>query len=258
MAEQFVYGGSEQAVAQAASLKFGLNKNAVILSIKYTDDCRGENSSSATPIEACDITFAFGDKEFSHRIMPPKGVYVKGQLDDSPAGFKKALIEQVIYPLGHVMEGLGVTTAQINAAIALLFSNPLVFKTVVEKFIGLLPKNYATIKLDLFLQYEGSLREGATRTYLKLHKDLRSGLFVVPAMEGEFTEVRKVNATKDDPKALYYVREDRLHECFYGAEHRFVRNGYFVNSGFAKLQEANGTTFENAEVSSADIQNLKY
>ena len=233
---ELVYGGSETIVAQAASLKFGLNKDAVIISMKYTDDCRGENSASATPVEAIDVNFAFGEKEFSHRIMPPKGVYVKGILDESPAGFKKAMVEQVIYPLGHIMEGLGITTAQINAVIAPLFgSNQLVFKTVVEKFIGLLPKNYATIKLDLFLQYEGSLREGATRTYLKLPKDLRSGLFVVPAIEGEFTEVRKATPTKDDPKALYYTRED-------GVEHKFVRNGYFVSSNFDKLLESVNNT----------------
>jgi len=162
MEQGYVYGGSEQIVSQAASLVFGLNKGAVLNSLTYSADCRGENSTAEMPVEAVDMKFMFGDKEFSHRIMPPKGVYVKkgkdSVLDDSPAGFKKGLITNVIEPLGHLMEALGVTPAAINAAITPLFSGkPLVFSEVVNTFIKLLPKNYATIKLDVFLQYEGSV-----------------------------------------------------------------------------------------------------
>lgn len=249
----FEIKSSEAVVAQAAPVKFGLNQNAVLLSLTYNSDCRGDNSTAELPIEACDMVFAFGEKEFSHRIMPLKGTYVKQVLDSSPMGVKKAIFEQLVQPLVHLFEALGVSIPAINSAIApMLASNsPLSFKAITEKFITLLPKSYATIKLDLFLQYEATLRESATRTYLKVPKDLKSGLFIVAAMEGEYTEVRKATPTKDDPKALYYTRED-------GTEHKFTRNGYYVTSKVAQLQSNDVATPANVGTTAVDISQLKY
>ena len=256
--EGYVFKGSDAVVEQASSLKFGLNKDAVLNSLTYTTDCRGENSTAELPVEAIDMKFMFGEKEFNHRIMPPKGTYVnkKGQpstLDDSVAGVKKALTAQVIDPLAHLMEALGVGIPAIQAAITSLFNGkPLVFSEIANVFIKLLPKTYATTKLDIFLQYEGSLGANATRTYLKMAKDLRSGLFIVPAMEGVYSEIRKVNAANDDAKALSYTRED-------GASHRFIRNGYFMQSNAAKmLTNGTATPEANPTASAEVIAGLQY
>lgn len=246
---EFVYGGAESAV-QVQAFKFGLNQKCTLQSITYNEDCRGENSTSEVPVEAVDITFLVGEKEFLHRIMSPKGMYVDGVLSTTPENIKKALSENVVMPIGCILECFilpsDIAKAYTSTFPRLTFN----FKNLVEMFVKLLPKDFATTAIDLFLQYEGDLREGQTRTYLKLPKNVKQGVFACKHIEGDFKPVVKNNPSSDDANALIYIRED-------GVKHRFTRNGWFMKSKFASQQQGAGG-YTAPDVKDEDISNLSY
>lgn len=246
---EFVYGGAESAV-QVQSFKFGLNPKCTLVSITYNEDCRGENSTAELPVEACDIVFMIGDKEFLHRIMSPKGLYVDSVLSTTPESVKKALTENVVMPIGCILECF-VSTSDIAKAFTTTFPKlKFEFKNIINMFANLLPKGFENQLIDLFLQYEGDLREGQTRTYLKIAKNVKQGIFATKHIEGEFKAVVKTNPSNDDANALLYVRED-------GVKHRFTRNGWFMKSKFAIQQQgAGGTTAP--EIKDEDIANMSY
>ena len=246
---EFVYGGAEEGV-QVQAFKFGLNPKCTLVSIVYNEDCRGENSTAELPVEAVDITFMIGEKEFLHRIMSPKGMYVDGTLSTTPENLKKALIENVVQPIGCVLECFIDKSIIAKEWIATFPRLTFNFKNLVDMFIKLLPKSFDKVLIDLFLQYEGDLREGQSRTYLKLAKNMKQGIYACTHIEGDFKAVIKANPSNDDASALIYIRED-------GVKHRFMRNGWFMKSKFATQQQGAGGT--NAPtVTETDISNLSY
>jgi hypothetical protein len=59
---------------------------------------------------------------------------------------------------------------------------------------------------------------------------MKHGAWVVPAVAGEWKEMRKDNPSDNDEMALYYVNEK-------GETHPFTRTGWFVNSFFSNQQK---------------------
>jgi hypothetical protein len=104
------------------------------------------------------------------------------------------------------------------------------FKDFCRVAMGVLPKDYQTKKLDIFLQYQNQPSPGKDKTYLELPKKMVYGKWVVPHIPGNWEEKRHPNPDKNVGEALAYIDKDT------GAKHPFVRNGWFMSSNFAIRQ----------------------
>ena len=109
------------------------------------------------------------------------------------------------------------------------------FKTLVEAYQSLLPSDYATKPLDVFLQYQWVIKGDNDKTYLELPKNMKDGYWICPAQVGNFTEKRE--------DGLTYVNEQ-------GINHPFERKAYFLESPKAYQQ----TEGENSSTAGSQLE----
>lgn len=202
-------------------IHFGLNQKCFITKFEYTDKA-GEKGSSG---EAIDITIKKGEKEIRKRYFPisgslfnQKGVLVNPGEEGYQELFEKAQ-NQMTGVIVHLLKSLKVTQQSIEAAFSIL---PNTFQEWATKLLSLKPSNFSEIPVDVFLQYQWNLKEGQTKTYLELPKNMKDGKFICSSIEGTFKEVI-------DQSGLHYENEK-------GEKHLFTRNSSFLETPKAKQQ----------------------
>ncbi len=102
------------------------------------------------------------------------------------------------------------------------------FKAYITALEDALPK-YHTTELDLFCQYQYTLKEDKERTFLEVPSNVIHGAFVCKHIPGAF-EKKLLPATDNDDIALVF--EDELT----GERHPFTRTKWFMDSNFATPQ----------------------
>lgn len=135
----------------------------------------------------------------------------------------------------------------IKAALSRPFSQ---FQEYCQTVQNLLPPDFASRPLDVFMQYQNKIRGNAKQTYLEFPKDLSNGYWVVAAIapqaeEGqvaEWKEVRKTSYDNNTKDALVYVDGK-------GNFHTFVRSGWFMDSNYAKVQKEDSSNTDTSAVS---------
>jgi hypothetical protein len=176
-----------------ASLNFGLN-HGFITKFEYNANAGADGA----PADALDIEVTSVEgKTVKSRIYDVKGVYNADNVLINPGeeGYENiAKIErtQRSAVITHFVKALGVTEETIIKA---LTPAPKNFAEYVQIMTSLVAKNYATIPVDFFVQYQWTLKADAKMTYLELPKNMKDGYFVVPAVKpvGEWKEVRNEN-----------------------------------------------------------------
>ena len=176
-----------------ASLNFGLN-HGFITKFEYNANAGADGA----PADALDIEVTSVEgKIVKSRIYDVKGVYNADNVLINPGeeGYEDiAKIErtQRSAVITHFVKALGVTEETIIKA---LTPAPKNFAEYVQIMTSLVAKNYATIPVDFFVQYQWTLKADAKMTYLELPKNMKDGYFVVPAVKpvGEWKEVRNEN-----------------------------------------------------------------
>lgn len=176
-----------------ASLNFGLN-HGFITKFEYNANAGADGA----PADALDIEVTSVEgKTVKSRIYDVKGVYNADNVLINPGeeGYEDiAKIErtQRSAVITHFVKALGVTEETIIKA---LTPAPKNFAEYVQIMTSLVAKNYATIPVDFFVQYQWTLKADAKMTYLELPKNMKDGYFVVPAVKpvGEWKEVRNEN-----------------------------------------------------------------
>jgi hypothetical protein len=202
--------------------KFGLN-SANITVLQFNPNA-GKDGSAA---EAVDITVSIGDKEFRSRIYDITGDLYKGDTMISPEdpGYnavynaEKAQREAVIV---HAVKALGATEQQIQAA--LVAGNVTNFATWATAMCGIKPANFATLPVDVFVEWQWNIGSDNDRTFLQLPKNMKGGRFlnVGVAPVGKWNEV-------NDANGLRYTDDANN-------EHPFTRSENYMQSNKAKQQ----------------------
>lgn len=149
--------------------------------------------------------------------------------DPEHEAFKKAIAD-LSNTITHIMLAF-VDEETLKNALA----NPInSFTAYIEILKALLPKDYQEQPIDVFMQYQWTLKEGQTSTFLELPRTKRYGSFICRSIEhkGNWKTIAKENPNDNDREALYYEDEE-------GNKHRFTRNGWFMNSNFAVRQTVN-------------------
>lgn len=176
-----------------ASLNFGLN-HGFITKFEYNANAGADGA----PADAIDIEItSLEGKVVKSRIYDVKEVYNADNIKIGPSdeGYENiAKIEraQRSAVITHFVKALGVTEETIIKA---LTPAPKNFAEYAQIMTSIVAKNYATIPVDFFVQYQWSLKGDAKMTYLELPKNMKDGYFVVPAVKpvGKWKEVRNEN-----------------------------------------------------------------
>ena len=218
---------------------FGLNTGNIV-EFSFNDKA-GTGGSEGN---AVDINIQIEDKKFNTRLFLNETVRDSKNNDLSPqdAGYEEAFAKhytQVVAVVKHGLGALGITNQQIDAAIATVAPQSKAIDTVVEAMkvlTSLVPANYASIPVDIFLEYQWSIGKDQDRTFLTVPRNMKGGYFLCPKMPvvGSWQEV-------SNEDGLHYVDGN-------GNKHIFTRSKNFMESPKATQQfsgEENNTSAAN-------------
>lgn len=228
----------DKSLVSKGSGVFGLNTGNIV-KFEYTDKA-GQNETEA---DAVDIHIMVSDRSYNTRLYLSPTVKNNKNEEVNPGDetyeeeFERTYT-QVIAVIKHVLGSLGIKTEQIEKSTDLLAEQETPIKTVVEFvkiLIGLVPTNYKSIPVDIFLEYQWNIGKDQDRTFLTVPRNMKGGSFICPKMtpKGEWTEVR-------DEEGLHYVDNE-------GNKHLFNRNSNYMDSNKAKQQ------FKGKEESSSTV-----
>tara|TARA_R110000851_G_scaffold41093_11_gene103406 strand:- start:764 stop:1543 length:780 start_codon:yes stop_codon:yes gene_type:complete len=170
----------------STSIKFGLNQKAKLTKFEYNPAIEFKSGDTGEGIEA-EIKLESG-LDLKMNIYPTTKVYVDGNevTDTAHPAFRKGvtILKQRLFHIAKCFS----SEEDLIKAVAI----PKNFGDFVNSIVGTFEKGWQEKELDLFMQYQWQLKEGAERKYLEIPKKTSQGAFLVPHIEGQFCEV-KVN-----------------------------------------------------------------
>lgn len=240
-----VTANDENLQGKSASSKFGLNPSVFVTTFGYNGNAGKEGAEG----EAFDLRIKVGDREQSRRIFKPSKVWGKDGAeikDTSSAEYTEGINEDYEILEGvimNVLNALGVSDQQVKD----IFSKAKVtdFQQAIKTYASLLPNNFESIPVDLFMEYEWEIRPNQERTYPIIPKNLKGGPFLcahVAPQGGSFKEVREGDGT------LKYVDGA-------GNEHPFTRDATFMESKKGYQQGDTNNTPSGSGTVIANTQN---
>lgn len=236
MSEQaggYGYVDDESEIGSSGGLNFGLNQGITLSKFEYITN-GGKDGAEA---EALDIVFTINGVDKGYRKFPITKAFIKGTQEETtdPASAEmKDSFKDLNAVITHVMHCF-VSREDLTIALSVPLTG---FKQFCQILMGLLPKNFSEIKLDLFAQYQWQFSGENTKTFLEIPKKMKQGKWLcpsVPAIDADgkpdlWRENRIENPNDNVTTALYYTDGA-------GNMHPFTRNGWFMNSNFATQQK---------------------
>lgn len=220
----FLVSDTDESLKSKSGGVFGLNAEANIVDISYSDKAK-DNSENHSIILSAQI----GDRQYKRYLFfnPGEKVFVKGVLSGPEAeGYQEAymtILVQKIAVIKHTLKAIGVSAAQIDNVARTL--NPADIVEGVKSLLTLVPADFKSKKVDIFLEYQYSIRQNNEETYLEFPENMKGGIFLAPAV----TAVGKWNEVIGEDGSLSYVDNA-------GTVHPFTRNSAYMESNRAKKQ----------------------
>lgn len=233
-----MYGYASDEV-KISSFNFGLNAGVTTLKeLKWIPNGGIDGAEK----EALEIIFTINGTDKSYRQFPVTQGFGKNSeviTDPNSVEFKEA-VQTLNSVITHILHCFVSKEVLIKAMSVPIES----FKQFCNIATSVLPKNFNEIKLDIFMQYQWSIRNGQNRTYLEIPKSMKNGKWLCVAMPpvGEWKEVRKKDPSDNDQKALTYVDEA-------GNVHLFTRHGKYITGALANQQKTGDAEQQDAAAS---------
>lgn len=207
--------------SNGASVTFGLNQGYKLQSIGVVAVGQAGNEKPAGVLE-----FVKGDSVIKKYIFSPERIFANGnELQPESKEYKEQYaiqarrISAFLSELALCYMPLEVLKKHLAKPIKGFDQ----FILTIEKAIKAVP-NWNELELDIFLQYQWSIRQGSTRTFLELPS-------ATGTVHGHWVAKSDGKTYKPlEGKKLIYVNEE-------GNKHPFQRTDWFMNSNFAKLQQ---------------------
>lgn len=240
------YGYASDEVKQSP-FSFGLTSGKTFLTRFEWVPNGGKDSAEQ---EALDIVFNIDGVEKGYRQFPVVKAFGKDNVEitDPNSPEMKEAFTDFNAKITHILHCFN-DMETIKAA----FSRPIKsFKDFCHIAMSLIPKDAKDIPLDIFLQYQWSLRGEQKRTFLEIPSKMKHGRWLCRTNpDRKWKTVRIENPTPENRKALYYIDEE-TEEI-----HDFVRNGWYMNSNFANQQVAEGAEEETASATPVTQENAE-
>lgn len=191
-----------------------------------------EAESDNGPYKAVNINVSAEGKEFFSKLFLNTVVYGSNNEKLSPEdeGYDAAFYKQysqTVAVIKQALHSVGVTDEAINASVAGVTNEN--FIEGIKKMVALVPKNFSSKSIDVFLEYQWEIQKDNTKTFIVLPKKMTGGRFLCPTV----TPVGKWEAVISD-KGLHYVDNA-------GNIHPFRRSVSYMESNKAKEQVKGGT-----------------
>jgi hypothetical protein len=211
--------------------KFGLNAGVFITNLSHNPHA----GKDGAPLDAFDIEVQVKDRTYRNRFFDITTIYDREEGAarepdmNNPADVAQFTkdVRQVQGVITHAVKALGVTQDQIETA----FSNSPANNFIEwgKIMMSLVPDGYESKPVDVFLEYQWSIKEGNDRTYLQMPKNMKGGYFLCPAVtpDGSWSEDRSGDGT------LRYIDNN-------GAEHPFTRSSSYMEGPKANQQGGDG------------------
>lgn len=234
--------GFESDDVKVNPFSFGLNTDCVLTKFEWIPNGGKEGAEQ----EALDIIFNINGTEKSYRKFPVVKAFGKNNeeiTDPNAPEFKEAMqdFNSTLVHILHCFVDNDTTKAAMNRP----FNS---FKEYAKVCMEILPKDFKTRPLHIFMQWGWQLGE-KERTYLEIPSKMKSGRWLSAAIPGTWKENKVENPGDQVREALYYTNEKN-------EKHVFVRNGWFMNSNYAKPQRRDGGAGDSgASASSNDSTN---
>lgn len=207
----FLIEDTDESLKSKSAGKFGLNPGVNISKIEFLADA-GKDGAAA---DAVDIWGQVAEKEYRRRLYVttgelygPKDTRVKPG-DEGYEALLAADMGQKVAVLKHILKAVGVTVQAINQVSATLSMSDIA--NGMKKLAELAPANYKANSVDLFLEYQWDIPEGATRKFVELPKNMKGGIFACPAVKpvGKWTEVINEDGLhyKDDAGNIHPIKK---------------------------------------------------
>ena len=201
--------------------KFGLNAGAFVTKFELNPKSGKDGADG----DALDIAVLVGEKEFTMKVYPVTKVYDKKGVEITNENSKEfadafnAEVTQKNAVILHMLKAVGVTEQQIRTAFATPVDS---FAQFINGLVALLPADFKSRPIDIFLEYQWNISDGQDRTYLQLPRNMKGGGFACPAQPGTWTEERV------EGKLIYRNQN--------GANHPFERDKSFMEGNKANQQ----------------------
>ena len=237
------YVEPEKQTGGNSNVHFGLNQGAFVTKFEFNPN--GGKDGEAR--DSFDVTVNVNGNEFKQRFFPPEKVFVGGEeLPKNHPDYQKNLekqIEMLSATLIHIAEALA-GKDYIKQAMSRPFPDFKTWAQTLERAVKTANPNWDKTPVDVFLQYQWQPTGENTRTFLELPKNIKQGLYIVKAQEGNFE--------KDETSSgIKYVNEN-------GEVHPLKRNKWFAESNFANpinLEEVTNTAWETPKVDNGESSN---
>lgn len=219
-----MYGFTDDNVKTGSPFTFGLN-SGITKMVKF--EWTNKGGKEGAEMEALDIVFEINGKEVKYRQFPITKAFEDGKeiIDPTHPAMVSAINE-----FNALMTHILTCFVPKEDYVKNLQAQPITsFKMFCEILVGMLPKDYATIPLDIFMQYQYSIKGENTQTFLEIPKNLKHGKFLCRTIPSVGTWKSVIQEQPDDKlrNALYYKDDE-------GNVHPFIRTGWYMNSPFAK------------------------
>lgn len=231
--------------------QFGLNKG-LITKFEFNPNAGADNS----PADAVEISVMVGEREFNSRIYDVTRVYDrKGNeiTDTDSEEYIKRYNENIIQAMAvivHIAKSLGVTQQQLDTALSQPKSN---FADWARTVISLVPAGFEKRPVDVFLEWQWTIPDGESTTYLQLPRNMKGGRFLSPHIVpvGKWTEEKEWEQDGKSHSGLRYVDDS-------GVEHPFTRNQNFMESPKAIRQSDNDEVSVKDGISNSGTASKSY
>ena len=239
------FGYSDETVG--SNKVFGLNQKANIVTFEWINTA-GKGGSEGEALEI-KVLIQGDTTPISYRQYPITKVtnFNDGSEITDPEHplFKKA---EKIWAgnITHIMKSLGVTEETMKEKLSVPIPT---FKEYCKILMSMLPKNFATKPVDVFLQYQSTLR--GKMTFLELPKNPNNGKFLVPAVKpvGAWKELKDVSGLKyvDDENNVHPFKRTAKYLEQKSATQQFAEDEDVTLHG-----DSASTTGETSEAGASD------
>lgn len=238
-----MYGYETDEVA-VSPFVFGLNAgNTFMTKCEWTPT----GGKDGAELEAWEIVFNISGTEKSYRLFPVTKAFSKDgtntEITDPNAPEMKEAYKDFRAICTHIAHAY-ISDEIYKVGINRPYSS---FKEFVNVFTGLLPRDFATKPLDIFLQWQWQISTGRNRTYLDIPSKMKYGPWLKPAQLGTWEEVRLTEWVDNTQGVLKYGKRetattDANGVVTYTEFHPITKNGWFMSSNFATQQKVGGAS----------------
>jgi hypothetical protein len=226
-----------------------LNQRVKLVKFEYNPAIEFKSGDTAEGIE---MEVDVSGMIIRSNIYPTTKVYVDGNevTDTAHPAFRKGVttLKQRIFHIARCFA----SEEDLIAAVAI----PKNFGDFVKAITNTFESGWENKELDLFMQYQWQLKEGAERKYLEIPKKTNQGAFLIPHVEGNFSEVKitdgkaygngkelgtvtgkklegsngtTISLPRKDTALVYISNEDKLHT--------FNRGTWFMENGWGQSDD---------------------